>query len=149
MNKMSKSSGERGFTLVETSVALVFLLVVFVGIAPLLVYAMRYNSGAAIRAGAVGVAQKKLEQIRATPFLECVSTTETLSVGDATTARQDYVVETTVTDASPTLKTIRIRVTPSVRSTDGGQYAGRFGWEYGQVIVYTARTSLTAGSYLG
>ena len=142
-------SDERGFTLIETSVALVFLLVVFVGIAPLLVYAINYNSGAAIRAGALGVAQKKLEQVRATPFNECVSTTETISVGDTTTASQTYFVETTVTDVSLTLKTIQVRVTPQARSTTGGQYAGQSGWEYGQVTVYTVRTSLQAGAYLG
>jgi len=149
MKNTINSSNERGFTLIETSIALVFLLVVFVGIAPLLVYAINYNSGAAIRAGALGVVQKKLEQIRATPFNECISTTETISVGDATTALQTYVVETEVTDVSLTLKTIRVRVTPQARSTAGGQYAGPSGWEYGQVIVYTTRTSLSAGSYLG
>ena len=149
MKNTINSSDERGFTLLETSIAFVFLLVVFVGIAPLLVYAINYNSGAAIRAGALGVAQKKLEQIRATPFNECTSTTETISVGDATTALQTYVVETEVTDVSLTLKTIRVRITPRARSTAGGQYSGRSGWEYGQVIVYTVRTSLSAGSYLG
>jgi Tfp pilus assembly protein PilV len=149
MKKIINSSDERGFTLMEATIALVFLLVVFVGIAPLLVYAINYNSGAAIRAGALGVAQKKLEQIRATPFNECTSTTETISVGDATTALQTYVVETTVTDVSTSLKTIQVRITPQARSTAGGQYAGPSGWEYGQVIVYTVRTSLEAGSYLG
>jgi Tfp pilus assembly protein PilV len=149
MKNTINSSDERGFTLIETSVALVFLLVVFVGIAPLLVYAINYNSGAAIRAGALGVAQKKLEQIRATPLSECVSTTETISVGDTRTASQTYVVETTVTDVSSTLKSIRVRITPRARSTTGGQYAGQSGWEYGQVTVYTVRTSLQAGSYLG
>jgi hypothetical protein len=58
MKKTINFSDERGFTLVEATVALVFLLVVFVGIAPLLVYAINYNSGAAVRAGALGVAQK-------------------------------------------------------------------------------------------
>jgi Tfp pilus assembly protein PilV len=149
MKNTINSSDERGFTLVEATIALVFLLVVFVGIAPLLVYAINYNSGAAIRAGAIGVAQKKLEQIRATPFTECISTTETISVGDATTGLQTYVVETTVTDVSMTLKNIQVRITPRARSTTGGQYAGPSGWEYGQVTVYTVRTSLNAGSYLG
>jgi Tfp pilus assembly protein PilV len=149
MKKTINFSDERGFTLVEATVALVFLLVVFVGIAPLLVYAINYNSGAAVRAGALGVAQKKLEQLRATPFNECTSITETISVGDATTALQTYVVETTVTDVSTTLKTIQVRITPQARSTAGGQYAGPSGWEYGQVTVYTVRTSLEAGSYLG
>ena len=147
-NKRWKSDA-CGFTLLETSIALVFLSIVVLGIAPLLVYAINYNSGAAIRAGALGVAQKKLEQIRATSFANCVSSTETISVGDQTTALQTYTVETTVTDVSTTLKTISIRITPIARSTDGGQYGGESGWKYGQVVVYTNRTSLGAGPYLG
>ena len=149
MKKISCHNDERGFTLIEATIALVFLFVVFVGIAPLLVYAVNYNSGAAIRAGALGVAQKKLEQLRATPFASCTSSTETISVGDLTTGLQTYTVETTVTDVSTTLKTIQLRITPSARSTSGGQYAGPSGWKYGQVTLYTVRTSLTAGPNLG
>ncbi len=149
MKKLSFHKDERGFTLIEASIALVFLLVVFVGIAPLLVYAINYNSGAAIRAGALGVAQKKLEQLRGTPFANCASSTETLSVGDLTTGSQTYNVEVTVTDVSTTMKSIRLRVTPQARSTSGGQYTGKSAWKYGQVTIYTMRTSLTAGSNLG
>jgi type II secretory pathway pseudopilin PulG len=147
-NKRWKSDA-CGFTLLETSIALIFLAIVTVGIAPVMFYAINYNSAAAIRAGALGVAQKKLEQIRATSFTDLASSTETISVGDQTTALQTYTVETTITDVSTTLKTISIRITPIARSTDGGQYAGEQGWKYGQVTVYTNRTSLGAGPYLG
>lgn len=144
-----RQKNQRGFTLIEACIALVFMLVVFVGIAPLLVYAVNFNSGAAIRAGAIAAAQKKLEQMRATPFASCASVTETMSVGDATTGLQTYTVETTVTTVTTTLKSITIRVTPQARSTSGGQYSGKYSWEYGQVTIYTTRASLTAGSYLG
>jgi len=147
MTKRIHQQNQAGFTLIEACIALVFMLVMFVGVAPLLVYAMNYNSGAAIRAGALAAAQKKLEQLRATPFASCVSATETMSIGDATTGLQTYTVETTVSDVSTTLKSITIRVTPQARSTTGGQYGA--GWEYGQVIIYTSRTSITPGSYLG
>ncbi len=147
MQKTIRQQGERGFTIIEVCIALVFMLVAFIGIAPMLVYAVTYNSGAAIRAGALAAGQKKLEQLRATPFSSCVSATETMSVGDATTGLQTYTVETIVTDTTTTIKTITIRVTPQARSTTGGQYAA--GWEYGQVIIYTTRTSLGAGPYLG
>jgi Tfp pilus assembly protein PilV len=140
---------QRGFTLIEACIALVFMLVVFVGVAPLLVYAVNYNSGAAIRAGALAAAQKKLEQLRSTPFASCASATETMSVGDATTGLQTYTVETTVTNTTTTLKSIMIRVTPQARSTSGGQYAGQSGWKYGQVTIYTMRTSIAPGPYLG
>ncbi len=51
---MTTSKGQTGFTLVETTIALVLMMIVSAGIAPLFVYAMRYNSTAAIRAGSSG-----------------------------------------------------------------------------------------------
>lgn len=143
------SKEQRGFTLVETTIALVLMMIVFVGIAPLIVYATRYNSAAAIRAGALAIAQTKLEQVRATPFSSCTSSTETLSVGDPTSGLQTYTVEVTVTNTTTTLKDITLVVTPQARSTSGGQYAGSFGWMYGQITIYTKRTSITPGPNLG
>jgi Tfp pilus assembly protein PilV len=141
--------GQTGFTLVETTIALVLMMIVSVGIAPLFVYATRYNSTAAIRAGALAIAQIKLEQLRATPFNSCVSSTETLSVGDPTSGFQTYTVQLTVANTTTTLKDITLVVTPKARSTTGEQYAGPSGWMYGQVIIYTKRTTITAGPNLG
>jgi Tfp pilus assembly protein PilV len=144
MKKIDRQKNQRGFTLLEACIALVFMLIVCVGIAPMLVYAINYNSGAAIRAGALAAAQKKLEQLRATPFASCVSSNETISVGDPTTGLQTYIVETMVSDTTTSLKSITIRVTPQARST-----AGASGWMFGQVTIYTTRTSLGVGPYLG
>ena len=149
MESVTPQRAEDGFTLVETSIAMVLMMIVFVGLAPLFVYATRYNSGAAIRAGALAIAQIKLEQLRATPFNSCVSSTETLSVGDPTTGLQTYTVEMTVVNTTTTLKDITLVVTPSARSTTGGQYGGTSGWMYGQVTVYTKRTAITPGPNLG
>jgi Tfp pilus assembly protein PilV len=121
---------DRGFTLLETCIALVFFLVVLTGIVPLCVYAMKYNSAAAIRAGAITVAQRKLEQLRADSFTSCTSSSE-------------------VTDVSTTLKSVKIVVTPQGRSTSGAVYDGQEGWMRGQVIIYTKRTTLGAGPNLG
>jgi Tfp pilus assembly protein PilV len=149
MESVTAPKTEHGFTLVETSIAMVLMMIVFVGLAPLFVYATRYNSGAAIRAGALAVAQIKLEQLRATPFSACTSSTETLSVGDPATGLQTYTVEMTVVNTTTTLKDITLVVTPNVRSTTGGQYAGTNGWMYGQVTIYTKRTAITPGPNLG
>jgi Tfp pilus assembly protein PilV len=140
---------EQGSTLVETVIALVLLMIIGVGIAPLFVYAIRYNSAAAIRAGALAVTQHKLEQLRATPFSSCVSSNETISVGNPASGLQTYTVETTISNTSSTLKTFMFRVTPNARSTCGDQYSGPSGWMYGQVTVYTNRTSLSDGPNLG
>jgi len=138
---------QRGFTLIETCIAMVMLLIILCGVLPLAVYALKYNSAAAIRAGAVAAAQRKLEQLRAGPFTSCVSSSEVVAIGP--TDSQTYTVDVTVTDVSATLKNITIVVTPQGRSTSGGVYGGKDGWMRGQVVVYTKRTFSQTGSNLG
>ena len=148
MRLHTKQQANGGFTLLETCIALLVFLVVLTGIVPLCVYAMKYNSAAATRAGAITVAQRKLEQLRADPFTSCTSSSEVVTVG-VTAASQTYTVDVVVTDVSATLKNIKIVVTPQGRSTSGAVYEGNEGWMRGQVIVYTKRTTLGAGSNLG
>ena len=136
-----------GFTLIETCIAMVMLMVVVCGVLPLGVYALKYNSAAAIRAGAVTAAQRKLEQLRAGSFNSCVSSSEVVTVGP--TESQSYTVDVTVTDVTTTMKSIQITVTPQGRSTSGGAYVGDEGWMRGQVVLYTKRTTSSTGSNLG
>ena len=138
---------KRGFTLIETCVAMVLLMIVICGVLPAGVYALKYNSVASIRAGAVTAAQRKLEQLRADPFTSLASSSEVVTTGP--TEAQTYTVEVTVTDVTATLKKIKIVVTPQGRSTEGGTYAGKEGWMRGQVVVYTKRTTSLTGSNLG
>ncbi len=128
--------------------ALLVFLIVLTGIVPLCAYSMKYNSAAAIRAGAITVAQRKLEQLRADAFNSCISSSEVVTIG-STTASQTYTIDVTVTDASSTLKNIKIVVTPQGRSTTGSVYEGNEGWMRGQIILYTKRTTSVAGSNLG
>ena len=148
MRKQTKQQANRGFSLLETCIALLLFLIVLAGIVPLCVYAMKYNSAAAIRAGAITVAQRKLEQLRADFFTSCTSSSEVVTVGP-TAASQTYTIDVIVTDVSATLKSIKIVVTPQGRSTTGSVYEGNEGWMRGQVIIYTKRTTLAAGSNLG
>lgn len=149
MERIPNTNSQSGFTLVETMIALVFMMVVSVGILPLFVYAIRYNSTAAIRAGALAAAQVKLEQLRSTPFDSCESSTETLSVGDPNTGRQTYTVQLIVVNTTSTLKDITLVVTPEGKTGGGGQYGGSSGWMYGQLTIHTQRTATIAGSNLG
>jgi Tfp pilus assembly protein PilV len=125
----------------------VVLLIVVCGVLPLGIYALKYNSAAAIRAGALMAAQRKLEQIRAGSFNSCISSSEVVTVGP--TDSQTYTVDVTVTDVTTTLKNIRITVTPQGRSTSGGVYSGNEGWMRGQIVIYTKRTTSWTGSNLG
>jgi prepilin-type N-terminal cleavage/methylation domain-containing protein len=144
---MEIQAQKNGFTLIETCIAMVMLLIVVCGVLPLGVYALKYNSAAAIRAGAVTAAQRKLEQLRASSFTSCTSSSEVVTVGP--TESQTYTVEVTVTDVTTALKNIRITVTPQGRSTTGGTYSGNEGWMRGQVVVYTKRTTSSIGSNVG
>ena len=147
---------QRGFTLIETCIALVLIMIISSGVLPLFVYAVKYNSAAAIRAGALAIAQRKLEQLRASPFTSCISSPdEVVTVGSATTGSLTYTVGVTVTDVTRTgvvsgsLKNIQIVVTPQGRSTTGDVYSGKEAWMRGQVIIYTERTTLAVGPNLG
>ena len=145
--KKRDHSANRGFTLIETCIAMVLLMIIICGVLPLAVYALKYNSTAAIRAGAVAAAQRKLEQLRASSFTSCVSSSEVVTVGP--TDSQTYTVAVTVTDTTTTLKNITITVTPQGRNTSGGVYSGNESWMRGQVVIYTKRTTSWTGSNLG
>src|SRR5215510_1357863 len=69
---------EKGFTLMETSIALVMMFVVSLGAASLFAYASNANSNADDRELAIAIAQKRLEWLRTIPF-----TTQTRSVAYA------------------------------------------------------------------
>src|SRR6266403_6086070 len=76
-----KIENERGFTLLETSIALCIMLVVTLATGSLFVYAVNYNSGAADRSAALAIAQQRMERLRKSSFsdapLTTPSTTET------------------------------------------------------------------------
>lgn len=145
--KIRAHKEDRGFTLIETCIAMVTLMIVVCGVLPLGVYALKYNSAAAIRAGAVTAAQRKLEQLRAGSFTSCTSSSEVVAVGP--TDSQSYTIAVTVTDVTTTLKSITITVTPQGRSTSGGVYSGNEGWMRGQIVLYTKRTASSIGSNVG
>ena len=134
---------QRGFTLIETSIALLVMMVGALGIASLFVFSMQNNVGGSERALAMAVAQQQLEQIRSVSYEDT-----TLNVGTVTStvqsAEQNYTVERTVAqetneDGSPRqLKKITIRVTPQV----GGP-----SWLNTTVVLVSLRSTLTTGSY--
>jgi Tfp pilus assembly protein PilV len=113
---------ERGFTLIETSIALVIMMVAALGVVSLFTYAIGYNSGGNDRAVAISVAQQQLEQLRSVPFtdslLNTTATSGTLLTPDTVSNGRTYRVTKTVigsnndVSGNPTLKTITIQVNP-------------------------------------
>lgn len=154
----ARYSSERGFTLMETAVSLVIMMVIGLGAAALFAYATNANSGATDRELAMAVAQKRMEWLRNIPFSTTTrnlaysypngglgataGTTET-----ETSSGRPYRIVTRIEDTSivpvgqpdagqPTVKTISITVTP--------QGAGlALGW----VSLSSQRSTLVPGTY--
>ena len=135
--------GQQGFTLMETSIAMIVMMVGALGIASLFVYSTQNNIGGGERALAMAVAQQQLEQIRSVSYEDT-----TLDVGTVTStvqsAEQNYTVERTVAQetnangSAKQLKKITIRVTPQV----GGP-----AWLNTPVVLVSLRSTLATGIY--
>lgn len=111
---------DRGFTILETAVALVVMMVAALGAVSIFAYSIDNNASAKDRELAMGVAQQHLEQLRNAPFTDALLTATSTDgrLAEVTSAERRYIVVTRITDSDvvngqPTLKTIRIRVTPS------------------------------------
>jgi Tfp pilus assembly protein PilV len=152
--------GERGFTLAETAIALLIMMIVSVAVVSLFTYAVKYNAGAKDRELAMAVAQKRMEWLRGIPYDVTtrgaayryptaanptgggLGQTAAAGVTETTTsAGRSYTVVTTITnfggasDADSVIKTITIQVTP-----DGADDV------LGQVSLTTQRSSITVGT---
>ena len=135
--------GQQGFTLMETSIAMVVMMVGALGIASLFVFSTQNNIGGSERAIAMAVAQQQLEQLRSVSYEDT-----TLNVGTATStvrsAEQNYTVERTVAQetnangSAKQLKKITIRVSPQV----GGP-----AWLNTTVVLVSLRSTLATGPY--
>ncbi len=129
--------GESGFTLLETSIAMVIMMVAALASASVFAYSIQNNSSANDRELAMGVAQQQLEQLRNSSFTDA-SLTETAGTTTAITrAGRSYTVVKTITasntiNGEPTLKTITVQVTPT-------------GSPLGAVTVCTVRSTDLAG----
>lgn len=122
--------GEHGFTLIETTIGLVIMMIVALGSATLFAYSVRNNSGGNDRAQALAIAQQALETLRNARYTMTV-TDPLLQATSATppplTVVRDgrpYTVTARIDDVPPpagstvsTMKTITISVTPQRASS--------------------------------
>lgn len=109
----------RGFTILETAIAMVVMMVAALGAVSIFAYSIENNASAKDRDLAMGVAQQHMEQLRNAPFTDELLTATDVDgrMTEVTIADRRYVVITTIGDSEfvngqPTLKAIRIRVTP-------------------------------------
>jgi len=147
--KKQRSISQAGFTLLETTVAMVLMSIVGLGIAGLFAYAASNTSNAADREMAGAVAQQQMEQLRSVTFTDS-SLAATSPSGTTTTVMRlgrSYTVNTiiedsAVVDSSATLKTITIKVTPQSASAPWSTNVTSI---FGSVTLVSTRSCLTLG----
>jgi Tfp pilus assembly protein PilV len=136
--------GERGFTLVETSISMVVMMVAGLAVSSLFVFSMQNNVGGNERALAMAVAQQQLEQLRSVTFedstMNAGTTTSTITNGD-----HNYTVVKTITNetnpngSDKQLRKITITVTPLAGS--------RGEWTRTPVTLVSLRSTIASGSF--
>lgn len=139
----ARQEGQHGFTLIETTIASLVMMVGALAVSSLFVFSTQNNVGGGERALAMAVAQQQLEQIRSVSFedtsLNVGTTTSTLRNG-----QRDYTVqrvvahETNPDGTAKQLKRITIRVTPQTAGPN---------WMRTPVVLVSLRSTIATGSY--
>ena len=139
----NKTKGQRGFTIIETTIASLVMLVGALGVSSLFLFSTQNNIGGSERALAMAVAQQQLEQIRSVTFEDTTLTAGTTTT-TVTSGGRPYTVQRVVTNETDAegnakqLKKITVRVTPKSAPN----------WISTPVELVTLRSTLAAGSYL-
>ena len=142
--KNKTPNAESGFTLVETSIALLVMMVGALACSSLFVFSLKNNVGGGERALAMAVAQQQLEELRSVNYedttLNAGTTTATVNNGGRSYTVQRVVAnETNANGSAKQLKRITITVTPQMGSAD---------WMRTPVVLVSQRSTLATGSYL-
>jgi prepilin-type N-terminal cleavage/methylation domain-containing protein len=138
---------EAGFTLLETSIAMVLLAIAGLGVAACFFYAARNNSSARDRELSMAVAQQQMEQFRNASFADAQLTATAGVTNTITRGGRRYVVQTVITDTNvqngtARTKTIQVRVTPW---SDGQRWAREVTSVFGSVTIISQRTAPNVG----
>ena len=109
-----QQAGENGFTLLETTIAMLLLMIVALGSASLFTFSIYNNSGGSDRAVSLAIAQQAMEALRGATF-NSTTTDAQLNAGTVVQSGvirdgRSFTVTRTVADVSTTLKSITITV---------------------------------------
>jgi Tfp pilus assembly protein PilV len=114
--------GERGFTLIETTIALLIMMIVMLGAASLFAFSVYNNTSGSDRTQTLAVAQQTMETLRSARYSN-TATDSALNAGTVTqnvtrggyngSGSRPYRIVSTIVDTTPTIKTITITVTPT------------------------------------
>ena len=141
--KTKTANGEGGFTLIETSIAMVVMMVAALACSSLFVFSINNNVGGSERALSMAVAQQQLEQIRSVNYedstLNTGTTDLTVDTGGRTyKVRRVVASETNADNTAKQLKRITITVTPKLAGPN---------WTRSPVVLVSFRSTLAKGSY--
>ena len=142
--KTTNKKGERGFSLVETSISMVVMMVAGLAVSSLFAFSMQNNVGGNERALAMAVAQQQLEQLRSVSFEDSTmsvgTTSTTISNGDHNYSVVKAITnETNANGSAKELRKITITVTPL-----GGSHAT---WTRTSITLVSLRSTLASGSF--
>jgi Tfp pilus assembly protein PilV len=142
--KVENRKNERGFTLVETTISMVVMMVAGLAVSSLFVFSTQNNVGGNERALAMAVAQQQMEQLRSVTFdstlLNAGTTTSTVHSSD-----RDYTVVKAITDdvnPNNSVKQLR-RITITVTPVGGA----RGNWTRTPVTLVALRSTVATGSF--
>lgn len=150
--------GERGFTLLETVIAMIIMMTVGLGASALFLYSVSNNTAATSRTQAYAVAQRNMERLRSVPYTDPLldptvapvcSTSNTQSANGADTSGTSYQFTVCRTVAAqnnvtvngvtrPTTKLVTLTVTPFLNNAP---------WAAGAVTITTVRATAQHGPF--
>jgi Tfp pilus assembly protein PilV len=139
-------SHERGFTILETVIALFIAMIIGLGAISLFIFSVNYNAGASDRARALALAQQRMEILRGTDFANLSTVAAAMPATEAVGSpnnpdfdQRTFNVTATVADdpnvQNSRQKVIIVTVTPP--------YAGR--WTGGGVTLRAYRSENRLG----
>ena len=140
----NKNKNEGGFTLIETCISMVVMMIAGLAVSSLFVFSLQNNVGGNERALAMAVAQQQLERLRSVTFEDASMTIGTTTT-TVTTNNHDYTVVKTITNetnpntSEKNLRKITITVTP--------QDGSRGNWTRSAVTLVSLRSTLASGNF--
>jgi Tfp pilus assembly protein PilV len=156
--KRARRRDERGFTLIETVIAMIMMMTVGLGASALFLYSVSNNSAAGARAQSLAIAQREMERLRSVDWDDALLTatvnpvTSTVTSGGGAgsgvvDSQYSFTVSKSVTDQNnvtvngvtrPTTKLITLTVTP---------FRDRTAMASGAVTITSTRSTLQRGPY--
>ena len=140
--KPNSAARQNGFTLLETAIAMVVMMIGGLGIAAVFSYAVKNNTGSRDRAVSLAVAQQEVERLRTLPFNDpgLAATPNNVTPTTLKNGGRRYSVLTTIADTTTSSKTIQVQVRPLSNSD---------GWAGQTVAITFQRSTFTLGPYTG